>query len=121
MLDVSFNSSVIRLLLFVAILVIPQILRAVQKAQTKKTQKPAGTVARPASLPDLLETLRKSAEDTRARRPAEITTAEPQELREMSSVETPRGISFESAIMPSLLLVALLISLGWLAYHYWAR
>lgn len=113
------NTALIRILLIVLILVVPQIIRAMQRAKKAKSVAEDAGPVRTNSLGDVLrEAMRKSAEQARARRGELPMQAEPLRLNEQ--FEQPPKIEPESSFLPSMLLLALVACLCLMAYRYWA-
>jgi hypothetical protein len=110
--------ALVRFLLIVLVLVAPLLMRL---AKQRKTATPP---VRPKASPlgeALREVRRQSAEQARARRegPTEITR-EADALRMSERMNLPPTIEPESSFFPSLLLLALLVCLGVMAYRYFA-
>jgi hypothetical protein len=108
--------GLVRFLLIVLVLVVPLLMRMAKQRRT------ATPPVRPKASPlgeALREARRQPAEQARARGegPSEITR-EAGALRMSEPMNLPPKIEPESSFFPSLLLLALLVCLGVMAYRY---
>jgi hypothetical protein len=115
----ALNPNLIRPLLIVLFLVIMQVLRAVKSSKTPKPAPRPGTgngissgTASPEAIPQKVDPprLRKNEWTANA---GLFTMSE--------KIQQPPKIEPESSFVPSLLLLALLVCLGIMAYQYLAR
>jgi hypothetical protein len=106
--------ELIRLVVIIAFFAISFILRAAKARSNKPAPAPP---ARPTPLDAVREAMRKASEQARTGQSAPNPTEPPQLLE---SLPQPPAITPESSIVPSLLLLALLVCLGLMAYRYFA-
>jgi len=116
---VAFNPALLRPLLIVLFLIIMQVLRAVKNSKTPKpTPRPDAARGVPSSVASP-EFIQQKADQPRLRQNQWNANAG---LFKMSEkIQLPPKIEPESSFIPSLLLLALLVCLGMMAYQYLAR
>jgi len=116
---VAFNPALLRPLLIVLFLIIMQVLRAVKNSKTPKpTPRPGAASGTPTSIA-LPEVMQQKADQPRLRQ--NQWTANAGLFKMSEQVQLPPKIEPESSFVPSLLLLALLVCLGMMAYQYLAR